>query len=64
MIRHRRDGPSPVHQSHYNPNDKALIVSARITPADGSQARTHRIYVDGTGTIRKGDKREYSTSSR
>ncbi|KAJ5198839.1 hypothetical protein N7491_000595 [Penicillium cf. griseofulvum] len=62
-ILHRNDGTSPVHQSHFNRNDKALIISARITPADGSGARTHHIYPDGTGTIKKGDRREYSTSS-
>ncbi|KEZ46698.1 hypothetical protein SAPIO_CDS0543 [Scedosporium apiospermum] len=63
-ILHRNDGSSPVHQSSYNPDDKELILSVRITPADGSRARTHHIYADGTGTIRKGDKREYSTSAR
>ncbi|RAH47243.1 uncharacterized protein BO95DRAFT_430531 [Aspergillus brunneoviolaceus CBS 621.78] len=62
-ILHRNDGSSPVHQSHFNRNDKALVISARITPADGSRPRTHHIYADGTGTIKKGDKREYSTSS-
>lgn len=63
-ILHRNDGTSPIHQSHFNRNDRALIISARITPADGSGARTHHIYIDGTGTIKKGDIREYSTSSR
>ncbi|KAL4861657.1 hypothetical protein BDV12DRAFT_61531 [Aspergillus spectabilis] len=62
-ILHRNDGSTPVHQSHFNRNDKALIISARITPADGSRPRTHHIYADGTGTIKKGDKREYSTST-
>ncbi|KAJ5882291.1 uncharacterized protein N7529_000963 [Penicillium soppii] len=62
-ILYRNDGTSPVHQSHFNRNDKAQIISARITPADGSGARTHHIYPDGTGTIKKGDRREYSTSS-
>ncbi|RSL51811.1 hypothetical protein CEP54_011232 [Fusarium duplospermum] len=62
-ILHRNDGSSPVHQSHFNPKDKAYIVSARITPADGSRARTHHIYENGTGTFRMGDRREYSTSS-
>ncbi|OOO12344.1 hypothetical protein OAory_01000930 [Aspergillus oryzae] len=62
-ILHRNDGSSPVHQSHFNRNDKALIISARIAPADGTRPRTHHIYADGTGTIKKGDKREYSTSS-
>ena len=62
--RHRNDGTDPVHQSSYNPNDKALIVSARIAPVDGGKPRTHHIYADGTGTLKKGDKREYSTSSK
>ncbi|PGH16327.1 hypothetical protein AJ79_01869 [Helicocarpus griseus UAMH5409] len=62
-ILHRNDGTSPVHQSSFNPNDKAFVLSARITPEDGNP-RTHHIYKDGTGTIKKGDKREYSTSSR
>ncbi|KAJ5507898.1 hypothetical protein N7527_010041 [Penicillium freii] len=43
-ILHRNDGTSPVHQSHFNRNDKALIISARILPADGSGARTHHIF--------------------
>ncbi|KAI9932523.1 hypothetical protein MW887_008765 [Aspergillus wentii] len=63
-ILHRNDGSSPVHRSHFNRKDKELIISARITPADGSGARTHHIYADGTGTIKKGDRREYSTSSK
>ncbi|RAK98772.1 uncharacterized protein BO80DRAFT_427116 [Aspergillus ibericus CBS 121593] len=62
-ILHRNDGSSPVHQSHFNRLDKAMIISARISPADGSRPRTHHIYADGTGTFKKGDKREYSTSS-
>ncbi|EGE05377.1 hypothetical protein TEQG_04257 [Trichophyton equinum CBS 127.97] len=63
-ILHRNDGTSPIHQSRYNPKDKELIISARITPADGGKARTHHIYANGTGTMRVGDKREYSTSTR
>ncbi|GAB1320437.1 hypothetical protein MFIFM68171_10647 [Madurella fahalii] len=63
-ILHRNDGSSPVHQSCFNPDDKELVISARITPADGSKPKTHHIYVNGTGTIKKGDKREYSTSAR
>ncbi|PGH34370.1 hypothetical protein GX50_02853 [[Emmonsia] crescens] len=61
-ILHRNDGTSPVHQSHYNPNNKELIVSARITPLIGS-AKTHHIYANGTGTMKVGDKKEYSTSA-
>ncbi|KAF5536476.1 hypothetical protein FMEXI_10334 [Fusarium mexicanum] len=60
-ILHRKDGSSPIHQSHYNRNDPEFIISARITPADGSRPKTHHIYQDGTGTIKAGDKREYST---
>ncbi|EEQ86149.2 uncharacterized protein BDCG_09418 [Blastomyces dermatitidis ER-3] len=30
LIRHRNDGSSPVHPSQYHPNDKELIISARI----------------------------------
>ncbi|EME41200.1 hypothetical protein DOTSEDRAFT_134489, partial [Dothistroma septosporum NZE10] len=62
-ILHRNDGSSPVHKSSFNRADKAEIVSARIHPVKGDP-RTHHIYRDGTGTIKKGDKREYSTSSR
>ncbi|KAL2364271.1 hypothetical protein RJZ56_002841 [Blastomyces dermatitidis] len=29
-ILHRNDGSSPVHPSQYHPNDKELIISARI----------------------------------
>ncbi|KAK2810548.1 hypothetical protein FQN50_002805 [Emmonsiellopsis sp. PD_5] len=60
--RHRNDGTSPVHKSRYNPNDKELIVSARIKPLIGS-AKTHHIYANGTGTMKVGDKKEYSTSA-
>ncbi|KAF4468807.1 hypothetical protein FALBO_4297 [Fusarium albosuccineum] len=60
-ILHRNDGSSPIHQSTYNPNDPEFIISARITPADGSRPRTHHIYANGTGTCRVGDRREYST---
>ncbi|KAJ5554919.1 hypothetical protein N7535_007362 [Penicillium sp. DV-2018c] len=42
-ILHRNDGSSPVHQSHFNRLDKALIISARITPANGGRPRTHHI---------------------
>ena len=60
--RHRNDGSSPIHRSHYNPEDKGLIISARVKPTNGP-ARTHHIYANGTGTIGVGDKREYSTSA-
>ncbi|EER25351.1 hypothetical protein D8B26_008387 [Coccidioides posadasii str. Silveira] len=61
-ILHRNDSSSPIHRSHYNPKDKELIISARVKPTNGP-ARTHHIYANGTGTIRVGDKREYSTSA-
>ncbi|KAH7230475.1 uncharacterized protein BKA55DRAFT_582923 [Fusarium redolens] len=60
-ILHRNDGSSPIHQSHYNRNDREYIISARITPADGTRPKTHHIYQNGTGTFRVGDQREYST---
>ena len=49
-----RDG-NPVHQSHFNPEDKEWVISARIV---GSKAtKTCHIYADGTGIIKKGDIR-------
>lgn len=63
-ILHRNDGSSPVHQSNYNRKDKEDVLSLRITPTDGSAPATHHVYSDGTGTIKVGDKREYSTSTR
>lgn len=64
FTRHRNDGSSPVHQSRSNRQDTANVISARITPADGGRPRTHHIYEDGTGTLKKGDSREYSTLRR
>ncbi|KAJ6149184.1 hypothetical protein N7471_000383 [Penicillium samsonianum] len=61
--RHRNDGSSPIHQSHFNRADKAKILSVRVTPV-GGRPRTHHIYIDGTGTLRQGDIRQYSTSTR
>jgi hypothetical protein len=52
-----------VHKSQYNPKDTEDIISVRIQPKDGSPAYTHHIYGNGTGTFKKGDKREYSTSA-
>ncbi|KAI7538343.1 hypothetical protein KC331_g10418 [Hortaea werneckii] len=54
---------SPVHKSQFNPKDKEDIISVRIQPKDGSPAYTHHIYANGTGTFKKGDKREYSTAA-
>ncbi|TWU70419.1 hypothetical protein ED733_000063 [Metarhizium rileyi] len=44
---------NPVHQSHYNPADKALVISVRIVGS--RETKTCHIYSDGTGTIKKGD---------
>lgn len=63
LCRQRNDGSNPIHKSHYNRNDPANIISARIKPKDGS-AKTHHIYGDGTGTMHMQDKKEYSTSAR
>ncbi|TWU78567.1 hypothetical protein ED733_003594 [Metarhizium rileyi] len=46
----RNDGSSPVHVSSFNPQDEELIISARITPADGSRPMTHHIYGNGTAS--------------
>ncbi|KAK3687958.1 hypothetical protein B0T22DRAFT_141643 [Podospora appendiculata] len=44
---------NPVHQSHFNREDKAFVISARIV---GSKAtRTCHIYENGSGTTRKGE---------
>jgi len=59
----QRDGKDPVHKSHSNPADEEYVVSLRIWPVEGPPA-THHCYLDGTGTRKKGDKREYSTSTR
>ncbi|AEO62406.1 uncharacterized protein THITE_112236 [Thermothielavioides terrestris NRRL 8126] len=56
-ILHRNDGSSPVHKSHYNPNDPEEVISVRIEDENGNK-RTHHIYSDGTGTGFVGDKRE------
>ncbi|KAF4632995.1 hypothetical protein G7Y89_g5127 [Cudoniella acicularis] len=43
---------NPVHQSHFNRDDKEFIISARIV---GSRdTKTCHIYNDGTGTVKKG----------
>ncbi|KAJ5820586.1 hypothetical protein N7474_006177 [Penicillium riverlandense] len=52
-IRHR-DG-NPVHQSHFNPDDKDWVISAEISGADGR--KVCHIYEDGTGTTKKGEER-------
>ncbi|KAL0961527.1 hypothetical protein HGRIS_006466 [Hohenbuehelia grisea] len=54
-ILHRADkGPSPVHLSAYNPNDTRPCISLRIYPKNG-QARTHHLFINGTGTMNAGD---------
>lgn len=53
-----------MHRSSYNPSDVADIVSLRITPLDKSRGTfTHHVYSDGTGAIKKGDTRKFSTTS-
>ncbi|KAG6001483.1 hypothetical protein E4U21_004291 [Claviceps maximensis] len=59
-----RGNESPVHKSHLNPQDKDDIISVRIQPKDGSPAYTHHVYANGTGTFKKGDKREHSTTAK
>ncbi|KAI1505774.1 hypothetical protein F5X99DRAFT_428882 [Biscogniauxia marginata] len=61
-ILHRNDGSSPVHRSSSDPSDKELHINARIAPANGSRKRIHHIFADGTGAMKKGDRREFSTS--
>ena len=53
-----------MHKSAYNPKDKEDILRVEIKPVNGSAARVHHIYADGTGTISVGDKREYSTVAK
>lgn len=53
-----------MHKSHYNRDDKEEVLSIRITPVDKTQRTfTHHVYSDGTGTFKKGDKREFSTAA-
>lgn len=59
----RNDGSSPVHKSACNRKDSEDVINTRIKPADGSAARTHHMYRDGTETIKKGGLREQSTSA-
>ncbi|KAK7513783.1 hypothetical protein IWZ03DRAFT_241147 [Phyllosticta citriasiana] len=55
---------SPVHKSHYNPNDREDILSVRMKPLDKTKGIfTHHVYSDGTGTFKKGDKREFSSGA-
>ncbi|KAG5987252.1 hypothetical protein E4U52_007762 [Claviceps spartinae] len=57
-----RGDEDPVHRSHYNKKDTEEIISIEITPVDKTRGiRTHHVYIDGKGTMRFGDKREYST---
>ncbi|KAK8232567.1 hypothetical protein HDK77DRAFT_40236 [Phyllosticta capitalensis] len=52
----------PVHKSSYNPDDNEDVISLEIEPKDSTKkTMTHHCYADGTGTMRVGDKRQYST---
>ncbi|KAK0748073.1 hypothetical protein B0T21DRAFT_343773 [Apiosordaria backusii] len=46
---------NPVHKSAFNPEDKEDVISARIVGSKGT--KTCHIYLDRTGTTKKGDKR-------
>jgi hypothetical protein len=52
----RSRGGIPVHQSSYNEADKAWIISVFVE-GEKDKAACH-IYEDGTGTKKKGDRRE------
>ncbi|KAG6027807.1 hypothetical protein E4U19_001809 [Claviceps sp. Clav32 group G5] len=57
-----RGDEDPVHQSHYNKADKEEIISVLIIPVDKTRGIfIHHVYIDGRGTMRLGDKREYHT---
>ncbi|KJX96989.1 hypothetical protein TI39_contig592g00013 [Zymoseptoria brevis] len=57
-----RGSEDPVHRSEYNKKDTNEILSVQIKPLSGVQ-KTHHVYADGTGTLKLGDKREFSTSA-
>ncbi|KGO63869.1 hypothetical protein PITC_054950 [Penicillium italicum] len=50
-IRYR--GNDPVHQSHFNPEDKRWVISAEISGEDGR--KVCHIFKDGKGTTKKDD---------
>ena len=52
----RSHGGNPVHQSSYNKADKAWIISVFVK-GEKDEGACH-IYEDGTGTRKKGDRRE------
>ncbi|KAG0646623.1 hypothetical protein D0Z07_7339 [Hyphodiscus hymeniophilus] len=52
----RSRGGNPVHQSSYNKADKAWVISVFVE-GEKDKAACH-IYQDGTGTKKKGDRRE------
>ncbi|KAH3947341.1 hypothetical protein HBH53_120330 [Parastagonospora nodorum] len=59
-----RGDENPVHKSHFNRNDTEDVLSVRITPVDKTKKTlTHHVYMDGTGTFKKGDKREFSSTA-
>ncbi|KNG83000.1 hypothetical protein ANOM_008745 [Aspergillus nomiae NRRL 13137] len=52
-IKHRDD--NPVHQSHFNRDDKEWVISAEISGENGR--KVCHIYDDGSGTTKKGEER-------
>ncbi|KAL6707077.1 hypothetical protein ACN47E_004829 [Coniothyrium glycines] len=59
-----RGDESPVHTSHFNRKDKEKVLSIRVKPVDKSKITlTHHVYSDGTGTLKMGDKREFSSAT-
>ncbi|KAL4785299.1 hypothetical protein BJX76DRAFT_324690 [Aspergillus varians] len=52
-IKYRDD--NPVHQSHFNRDDKAWVISAEISGENGR--KVCHIYDDGSGTTKKGEER-------
>ncbi|KAM5440961.1 hypothetical protein MferCBS31731_004100 [Microsporum ferrugineum] len=52
-IKYRDD--NPIHQSHFNRDDKEWVISAEISGENGK--KVCHIYEDGSGTTKKGDDR-------
>lgn len=45
-----------MHKSQYSPEDKEVVISARIE--GDNDIKTCRIYEDGMGTTKKGEDRD------